>query len=95
MKINNISEFFHFIKNSGLSNMHPEVSSFIKCMEEYGRMCQCDPTAARTSKINQCKNLYINFISHSSDFKNQLLTKISDNTLDFWIDGRHVITISR
>lgn len=96
MRINGQAECFQFIRNAGLINLCPELAAFNNCMEEMGRMCNCDPESVRRAKVDQCKTIYSNFVSiQSNNFKNQLLSKVADNCLDFWIDGRHLSTICR
>jgi len=95
MKINNLTEFFHFIRNNGLSNIHPEIVTFSRCMEEFGRMCPCDPQTAKSAKIGQCKSLYVNFIPRASQFKDLFLSKVSDNVVEFYNDGQNLLTLTR
>ena len=96
MKINNITDFFHFARNNGFANSHPEISAFVRCMEECSRMCPCDPQASRVAKVNLCKGIYINFVSHKAvEFKNLFMTKVPDNALEFYNDGRHLLTLPR
>lgn len=65
-------------------------------MEEYSRMCNCDPAAVREAKANTCKTLYFNFASfEAGNFKDQLLAKVADNALEFWADNRCFHTITR
>jgi hypothetical protein len=95
MKINSISEFFNFTKNYGLINIHPEISAFSRCMEEFSRMCPCDPGTAKVSKINKCKAMYINFIYKAPQFKEMFLSKVADKSIEFYIDGRCALTLTR
>ena len=93
MTINNIGEFFHFVKNNGLVGLSPEVQSLVSCMEEYGRLCSCNSTLVKTSKINKCKSLYTIFVSKSINYKSILLSKVSDNQITFNNDGQLITTI--
>lgn len=95
MKINDAISFFHFVKNNGLINLCPEVAVFIRCMDEYSRMCSCDPEPARRAKIEQCRSLYSNFLSRSPQYKNELLSKTGDNALVLCFDGQTVVTLTR
>jgi hypothetical protein len=95
MKINNAMDFYHFVKNSGLININPEVTSMCQCIEEFGRMCACDPPAAKNAKLNQCRNLYVNFVHRAPQFKDILLPKTSDNLIEFCIDNQSIIVINR
>lgn len=95
MRINNAIEFFHFIRGNGLTNICPDTTALVQCMEEYSRMCNCDPEAARSAKLNNCKRIYSTFLSKSSQFKDILLSKISDNVLILCVDGQIVTTLSR
>ena len=95
MKINNAMDFYNFVKNSGLMGINPEVISMCRCIEEFGRMCNCDPPAAKNVKLSQCRNLYINFVHRSPQFKDQLLSKTSDGVISFDIDGQIITTLTR
>lgn len=95
MRINNVNDFYHFIRNNGLSNISPDTAALVKCMEEYGRLCTCDPQSVRTSKINQCRGIYSGFLSKAIEYREILLSKISDNVLIICIDGQPVVTLSR
>ena len=96
MKINGPSECFQFIRNSGLVNLCPTLTSFNTCMEEASRMCNCDPQTIRQAKVNQCKILYSNFVNlEAAGFKNELLSKISGNSLEFWVDNKCFYTLTR
>lgn len=95
MKINNSTEFLNFVRNNNFINLSPEISSFVRCTEEYGRMCPCDSEASRKAKNEQCRALYNNFLSKASQFKEQFLSKASDNSLIFCIDGQAIINITR
>ena len=95
MKINNVLDFYNFIKNNGLINLNPETSAIYKCVEEYSRMCACDPPAARNAKLSQCRTSYINFAHRASQFKDVLLLKTNDSTLTFCIDGQVLVHLTR
>lgn len=95
MKINNAMDLYNFVKSSGLSNITPDVTSMCLCIEEFGRMCACDPPAAKNAKLAQCRNLYINFTHRAPQFKDVLLAKINDSYIDFGIDGQSIIVITR
>ena len=95
MRINGPSELFGFVKNYGMINLSPETSALVVCMEEYGRLCNCDTVAIRRSKANQCRAIYIAFISKAAQFKDTLLSKVADNHISFYADGQIVSTITR
>ncbi len=98
MKINSVSEFFQFIRSNGLVNLAPEVRAMVVCMEEYGRLCPCDPDSVRINKYTQCKAFYVAFIRKIrkvGDYKKDLVTRVSDGTIEFRNDGQYISTISR
>ena len=95
MKINNQIEFYHFMSSHGLMNLSPEIGSLGRCIEEFGRMCNCDPPAARNAKMNQCRAIYVNFIHGSGKYKDILLSKIADNYLILAVDNQSVVTLNR
>lgn len=95
MRINNAIEFFHFIRSNALTNISPDTIALIQCVEEYGRMCSCDPEAVRNAKLNQCRRIYSAFLSRAPQFKEQLLSKVPDGALILGVDGQIVTTITR
>lgn len=95
MRINSAIEFFHFARGNGFSNISPEVSALIQCIEEFGRMCPCDPQATRDAKMGHCKALYSGFLLRAPQFKDALLSKVSDNVLILCADGQVITTINR
>ena len=95
MRINNVIEFFHFVRSNGLANISPDTAALVKCMEEYGRLCACDPQPVRTGKLNQCRGIYSGFLARATDYREVLLSKISDNILIICIEGQPVVTLSR
>lgn len=95
MKINNIGEFLHFVRNTGLIRLSDETQSFVNCMEEYDRLCNCDSDSVKMAKINQCKSLYTIFVSKSSQYKAELLSKVSDGHITFSSDGQLITTLRR
>ncbi len=95
MKINNQVEFYNFMRNNGLMNISPDVGAIGRCIEEFSRMCGCDPPAARTGKMNQCKSMYVNFIHNSGKFKDILLSKTTDNYLTLAVEDQAVVTFRR
>ncbi len=95
MNINNISDFYQFIRSSGLINLTPVVTAFIVCMEEYGRLCPCDPQETRNAKLASCKAFYITFLSRVSPHRQTLLSKTADNSIVFANDHQYITTLSR
>lgn len=95
MKINNAQELYNFLKTYGLINLSAETAAMSRCIEEFGRMCACDPAAAKNAKLSQCRNLYVNFVNRSSPHKNTLLSKINDSIISFCIDGQVIIHLTR
>jgi len=88
-------DLYNFVRSHGLINIDPDVSAMSQCVEEFNRMCACDPAAAKNAKLNKCRILYINFIHKSQQYKNQLLSKTPDNVLSFNIDGQIITTLTR
>lgn len=95
MKINNALDLYNLAKNQGLINLDPDITAMCQCVEQFNRLCACDPPAVKNAKLNQCKVIYVNFIHKSSQYKNQLFSKISDNSLSFTVDGQIVTTLTR
>ena len=94
MKINNINECLQFFRSNGLTNLNSDSQAFTLCMEEYGRLCSCDPESVRSAKLNKCKTIYLNFIGNISQFKNIILSKVANDSVIFCNDGQIIITIT-
>jgi hypothetical protein len=95
MRINNLGEFFNFLRNHNLVNLSPETSACVICMEEYGRMCMCDPLSARMQKLNHCKSFYISFVHQANKYRDTLLSQTSDTYITFASDQQDITTINR
>jgi hypothetical protein len=95
MRISNVKDFYHFIAAHGLTGLNTETQSMISCMESYGRMCPCDPPATREAQFNRCKQLYIGFARKANGYKNQIMAKIPDASIEFSNDGQYISTVSR
>jgi hypothetical protein len=96
MKINGVNEFFQFVRANGFVNLTPEIRAMIVCMEEYGRLCACDPDSVRITKFNQCKEFYITFVKKKARaYTNDLIMKVADGKIEFSNDGQYISTVSR
>lgn len=95
MRINNAGEFFHFVRNNELVGIAPEVTSLVVCIEEFGRMCQCDSIQARNAKQSQCRGLYVAFASKARNYKDALFSKTADSVITFTVDGQQIVTLNR
>ena len=95
MNINGPSELYNFVKANNISNIAPEVSSMIFCLDSLSKMCACDPPEAKTGKYNQCKELYINFVSKSKNYSSILLSKCKDGRINFYINNQYITCITR
>jgi hypothetical protein len=95
MRINNAGEFYHFVRNNQLVGMAPEIAPMVMCFDEYTRMCQCDTIAAKNSKQEQCRGLYVSFVMKSNQYKNTLFSKTADSTITFCVNGQAIITLNR
>lgn len=89
------NDFAEWVRGAGLVNVAPEVSKMIVCLDEYARMCACDPPQIKTAQYNRCKELYISFVVHAVAYKAQLLAKTKDNSISFYNGSQMLITIAR
>ena len=95
MIIRSPADFAAFLRGAGLVNLSPEAAKMVCCLDEYARLCACDPPQAKTAKYNQCKEYYMNFVSHAVVYKSQLLGKTGDNHFSFYNGNQQLITLSR
>jgi hypothetical protein len=95
MRINNAGEFFNFVRGNELVGLAPEVTAMVVCVEEFGRMCQCDSIASKTAKQAQCRGLYVAFASKARNYKSILFSKTGDTAITFSIDGQQIVTLNR
>lgn len=95
MIIRSPADFAAFLRGAGLVNLSADTSRMVCCLDEYARMCACDPPEAKTAKYNQCKEYYINFVCQSVAYKGHLMAKTGDNHLSFYNGNQQIITLSR
>ena len=95
MIVNSIEQFNQLIKVSGISNSTPSLAGFTSCINEYLKLCACDSEEYKKSKINQCHELYRNSVHELSGIKNKLFKQVSDNTIIFNDNGKHIRTLNR
>ena len=95
MTINNAGEFYNFIRDNQLIGLSPEVSSVMLCMEEYGKMCACDPPQDKIAKQNQCRALYVTFVVKSHQYKDDLFKKNRETEIVFTVNGQQLVTLTR
>jgi hypothetical protein len=95
MRINSPNEMYQFVITHGLTGLAPELQALVICLDEYARMCSCDPEATRLAKYNQCKDHYVNFASKAYMFSGALLSKITDNNLMLYFNNQLLAIVSR
>ena len=95
MMIKSPQELCSFIVGNGLVGMCPESQGLVACMDILSRMCACDPVQAKTARFNQCRQLYINFVSRASDFGPTLFSKANDNRISFYLSNQLLREINR
>ena len=95
MRIDGIMEFYNFVKDKELLPLIPDLGHLIVCVDEYKRLCNCIPSDTRNEKLKSCKNIYVNFIKRSNDFKSALFSKIDGQTLVISSDNQPIITLTR
>jgi hypothetical protein len=96
MNIKGITTFVHFSSQNGLIKIDPELQSLYNCVEEYKKLCGCDPEKIKTQKWNRCSAIYNNFMRKINQYKSQFLSKTNENSITFFNDSNNrIITISR
>ena len=96
MNIKGLSGLTSFVNQNGLANIDGDLSLLCRCVEEYKRLCECDPPNVKSTKLNTCTTYYMNFIKRINQFKNQFMSKTSDTTISFYSDSnQRLSTISR
>ena len=95
MNINSPNDLYHFLTGNKMIGICPESQNLVACMDSLIRMCACDPPQAKQLKFNQCKQHYIAFSSKAQNFAYTLLSKTSDNRIQFYLNGQVISSITR
>ena len=95
MNINSPQDLYSFLVSNGLVGISQEGQNVVACMDVLMRMCSCDPAPAKTARYNQCQQNYIAFVSRSPAFSTQLLSKVNDSRISFYLNNQLLSTISR
>lgn len=95
MRINSPNEMYQFITVHGLTGIAPELQALVICLDQYSRMCSCDPEASRMAKFNECKQHYINFAGKAYMFAGSLLACIPENTLTLYLNNQLLAIVTR
>jgi hypothetical protein len=95
MKIGGPNELFHFLTSNGLRNVSGEASALINCIEEYGRLCTCDSVDIKNAKMNQCRDLYVTFVTRAVNYKGSIMAKVSDPNISFYLGKQLLLFMSR
>ena len=95
MNINNPNDMKQFLVSHSLTGLCPEAQGLVSCMDILGRMCSCDPQAAKTARYNQCIGHYVKFVSRAQNFSGILLKNSTDNRMSFFLNGQQIGNVTR
>ncbi len=95
MRINSWSEFIIFIKNNNLTTIAPELPALDICATQFLALCECDTIDVKNAKQNQCKSIYIGFLSGIHNYKKSILSKCNDKSISFYSDGNLIVNINK
>lgn len=96
MDIHNVTEFRNFVNNNQLRNLHADIDAVANCVMDYERGCNCWKENQRQKLYDNCKTLYRRAIGIiSTTYKPHFMKYVTDQQLNFYIDGRIIGSIRR
>lgn len=91
MKINTFGEFYSFITNNTLDNLHPQLADFGYCVSQYNSLCACKKNA-KLQRGDECTRQYINIINTViPSLKEEVLSKTVDGVIEFYYNNNFFI----
>jgi hypothetical protein len=99
MDIRNPIQFSNFMIGHGIKDITPTILKVCKCVDEYNKLCascESDQEDVR-KKLIECNNLYVLAIQQSfPNITKVVMSKaITENSINFYKEGKHIKTITR
>lgn len=94
MTINNLNDFYNFIRSKQPLSLNPTLVQLSACIDQYKNICNCK-AKEKGQKLFDCNNQYSNTIHNlDQDTINLLVNNTEDKKIDFYNDSIFLRTIS-
>ena len=94
MKINNLNEFYNYIKSKDALTTNSSLIQLCACVDQYKNICSCKPKE-KGQKLFECNNKYEQTVNNfDQPTIDVLLTTVDDKTIDFYSNSNYIRTIS-
>lgn len=92
MNINNFTQLYNLIKESGLQNNSP-FDNFVKTVDQYIALCNCAQPREKEIKLKECKQMYEYIaVTSISSYAYTIKIKHSVSFLKFYNNGNLIAT---
>jgi hypothetical protein len=93
MRINTFGEFYFFITSNNLQELHPEITLFCSCVNQYNTLCQCKRNE-KINKGNECNLKYISIVMNILPaLKGALFSKSPEFSIEFYHTQSFLINV--
>jgi len=94
MKINNLNEFYNYIKSKDVLTTNSSLIQLCACVDQYKNICSCKQKE-KGQKLFECNNKYEQTVNNfDQPTIDVLLTTVDDKTIDFYSNSNYIRTIS-
>lgn len=94
MKINNISEFYNYIKSKETLSSNSSLMQICVCVDQFKNICSCKQKE-KGQKLFECNNQYASIIRNlDQDSINQLIESTNDKVIELYDNSIFIRTIS-
>ena len=94
MRINNISEFYNYIKSKETLSSNSNLMQICACVDQFKNICSCKQKE-KGQKLFECNNQYASIIKNlDQDSINQLIESTNDKIIEFYDNSIFIRTIS-
>jgi len=94
MKINNISEFYNYIKSKETLSSNSNLIQICACVDQFKNICSCK-AKEKGQKLFECNNKYADIIRNlDQESINKLIDSTQDRIIEFYDNSLFIRTIS-
>ena len=94
MRINNISEFYNYIKSKETLSSNSSLMQICVCVDQFKNTCSCKQKE-KGQKLFECNNQYASIIKNlDQDSINQLIESTNDKVIELYDYSIFIRTIS-
>jgi hypothetical protein len=97
MDIRNVTQFYNFITQNDMVNLHSALQQISDCIHNYQLACSCYDGTVRNKTYQDCNRKYIDAVrSAVPSLSAQFLSKTGNNTIEFfWDETNYIRSIRR